>query len=531
MTKLTTLSQGLQTSLSQFSTYTALEVDGQQFKYSELAQTAGRLAQTLIDTSCRNNQFIGVLAYRSPVTYTALQAILLAGKAYMPLHPHFPVNRTARMVHFSGCRTIIVDEGALVVLADILDSVQVSLTILFPQDIPAARDLPDRFPKHQFLFAEAISSCIPNRYPTPAPSDPAYLLFTSGSTGQPKGVAVTNENVCSYLQYTINHYEVTTEDRLSQMFDLTFDLSVHDMFVSWLAGATLCVVPEKSVMAPAKFIRDQRLTMWFSVPSAAMFMARMRMLKPGVFPTLRTSLFCGEALPAATAANWQLAAPNSVVENLYGPTEATIAITNYRWNSNTSPAQCLNELVPIGTPFPGHATRIVDEKLQEVPPDQIGELCLSGSQVTPGYLSDDERTRELFLQLPNSSQRWYRTGDLTAKDKAGCLYYVGRADSQVQIMGHRVELAEIESVLRKLLESDLAVCVAWPIEQGRADGVYAFVVGPDDEDQGRRIIDACKDRLPDYMIPRQLIFVDEFPLNANGKIDRKKLELRIGQSL
>lgn len=531
MENLTTLSQGLQNSFCQFGSKAALEVDGQIIEYAHMADQAGRIAKSLIDTCNPSDRFVGVLAYRSQVAYTAVQAVLLSGKAYMPLHPSFPVNRTARMIQFSGCRTIIADHTSMPVLADVLESISVSLTIIFPTEVSGARELSAKFSHHQFLFSESISSCVPDRFPTPEPKDPAYLLFTSGSTGNPKGVAVTNENVCAYLHYTIERYGVTSEDRISQMFDLTFDLSVHDLFVSWLSGATLCVVPEKAVMAPAKFIRDQQLTIWFSVPSVAMFMTKMRMLKPGVFPSLRASLFCGEALPSATAEAWQDAASNSIVENLYGPTEATIAITNYRWDSGRSPIQSRNNLVPIGEAFTDQATCVVDESLRELPPEQIGELYLSGTQVTPGYLNDDDRTRQQFVQLPDSSKRWYRTGDLAVKDVSGCLYYIGRTDSQVQIMGHRVELAEIEGVLRDLTKSDLAVCVAWPIEQGRADGVYAFVVGPANEDKERKILEACKGRLPDYMVPRQLFHIETLPLNANGKIDRKNLESRISQSI
>ena len=167
---------------------------------------------------------------------------------------------------------------------------------------------------------------------------------------------IGHSSVRAYLRYTCDRYDVTEHDRFSQMFDATFDLSVHDMFVCWERGACLFSVPERATMAPAKFIRQHELTMWFSVPSVVALLSRMRLLTPGAFPSLRWSLFCGEPLPAVAAQAWQAAAPNSQVENLYGPTEATIAITHYRWQTDVSPGQCVNGVVPIGWPYIGSSS-------------------------------------------------------------------------------------------------------------------------------------------------------------------------------
>ena len=276
-------------------------------------------------------------------------------------------------------------------------------------------------------------------------------------------------------------------------------------------------------MAPAKFIKDNQLTFWFSVPSVIAFMSRMKMLKPNSFPTLRFSLFCGEALPITSAKAWQQAAPKSCVENLYGPTEATIAITHYRLNGAKSSDAFVAGTVPIGWPFDGQNCCVIDQEYRRVCTGGAGELCLSGLQVTDGYWNNPEKTAERFIRLSDLGDTvWYRTGDLVKRDQNGCLHYLGRIDNQVQIRGYRVELQEIDFVLRKASESQQAVSVAWPMKDGRAEGIVAFIstCSPGNE---RHILAYCKRFLPEYMIPRKVFFVDEIPMNVNGKIDRSKL--------
>jgi len=349
----------------------------------------------------------------------------------------------------------------------------------------------------------------------------AYLLFTSGSTGEPKGVPIHHSNVRSYIEYISNRYGVDERDRFSQEFDLTFDLSVHDMFICWERGACLFSVPEKSVMLPAKFIRDHGLTMWFSVPSVVALLSNMRLLQPRCFPSLRFSVFCGEPLAAAHAQQWQEAAPNSIVENLYGPTETTIAISHYRWDPSKSPQVCLNGIVPIGWPFAGQQCRVADHEGGQV--SKTGELCLAGSQVTDGYWNNPEKTRCQFVRFPETRETlWYRTGDLVKRGENGCLYYLGRIDHQVKIRGYRVELQEIEVVLRKTSQAEQVVAVPWPVVDGSADGVVAFVSGASNVDD-LYILNRCREALPDYMVPRKIYRLEEMPLNDNRKIDRKKL--------
>jgi amino acid adenylation domain-containing protein len=519
------LIRGFLESAERFPDRPALVVDGKSLSYASLRGVACRIALAIQTLQREQKPFplVALLAHRSETSYAGVLGSLAAGKGYVPLNPKFPLERTLQMLALSGCTALIVGKECFSQLPGLLNAVERSLTIILPEVNPL-EELSSQNPRHQFMFAGQL----PNEESFPfdensTPASLAYLLFTSGSTGVPKGVPISQGNVRSYVDYICRRYDVSAHDRFSQQFDLTFDLSAHDMFVCWERGACLYCVPEKSVMAPAKFIRDHRLTMWFSVPSVAGLLSKIRLLSPGCFPSLRCCLFCGEPLPASYAQSWQAAAPNSIVENLYGPTEATIAIAHYRWNSQKSPQECVNGIVPIGQIFEGQQFRITDSQGKSVSTGNEGELCLSGSQVATGYWNNPEKTHQQFVHFPNSpDQLCYRTGDLVRQDPAGNLCYLGRMDHQIKIRGYRVELQEIEAVLRRACSTEQVVSVAWPVHNGSAEGVVAFVSGVKAFDE-RRVLARCSDVLPDYMVPKKIYVVDELPLNPNQKIDRGKL--------
>jgi non-ribosomal peptide synthetase component F len=256
-------------------------------------------------------------------------------------------------------------------LSEVLEGVEPGLLLLMPEHDDVS-DLAQRFPEHTFIGASAVGVRTGYEPVAADPNDIAYLLFTSGSTGQPKGVMVAHRNVTHFVDAMVERYRVTETDRFSQTFDLTFDLSAFDMFVAWECGACLCAPTQSQKMLPGKYINDAGLTVWFSVPSTAVLMGRLRMLKAGKYPRLRLSLFCGEALPVEVLQKWIEAAPNAIAENLYGPTELTIACTLYRWSSETSPKESELGVVPIGVPYPGMKLLVVDEQLREVAEGETG---------------------------------------------------------------------------------------------------------------------------------------------------------------
>jgi amino acid adenylation domain-containing protein len=516
------LASGFVSSSRRFPGRPALAAGGREWSYEALAALAAAYARAVKEAAGAGEPMVALLARRSETAYGGILGIIAAGKGYVPLNPRFPAERLKSTFLRSGARLVVAGREALERLAELLPLVESPLVVITPGAEEAER-LARAFPVHGFVPVGERSGVALEEPEGLGPESPAYLLFTSGSTGEPKGVAVSHGNVTSYVRYVAELYQVSEEDRLSQHFDLTFDLSVHDMFVAWERGACVCCVPESALLAPARFIREQELTMWFSVPSLVGFLMRLRLLEPGAFPALRWSLFCGEALPAEFAEAWQRAAPNSAVENLYGPTEATIAITRYRWESATSPAACRRGIVPIGRPFEGQEVCVVDSGLRALPPGESGELALGGSQVTGTYWNDPARSAERFVVLPErGAGKWYLTGDLACEDADGCLHYLGRLDEQVKVRGYRVELQEIDHAVRTVAGTQEAVAVAWPLRDGSAGGVVAFISSAERREESG-IIAQLRRILPDYMVPARVHFVNSLPSNANGKIDRKQL--------
>jgi amino acid adenylation domain-containing protein len=516
-------------SCDRFPQRPAIDVGG-EMTYAELAQRAQRIAAT-IQTGLTNREIAltGVFAYRSETAYAGVLGALMAGHGYVPLNRTFPVDRTRLMLERSMCRSLVVDAASEPQLSAVLAGIKTPLLLLLP-DRSDVKELAVKFPMHRIVGSNDLASPDDWQVPETGSNSIAYLLFTSGSTGQPKGVMVSHGNVLHYIDYVTKRYGFNSADRMSQTFDQTFDLSAHDMFVAWHNGACVCCPTQKQMIKPGAFVNDARLTVWFSVPSTAVFMRRLGILKPGMYPHLRLSLFCGEALPVEIVRQWALAAPNSVIENIYGPTELTIACTAYRWDEASSPAECEQGVVPIGEPFDDMDAVVVDEQLHQVAPGEAGELLMTGPQLCLGYWQNEEKTRQAFVRLSGKGDAYYyRTGDRIRRREPGKpLVYLGRLDSQIKVLGHRVELGEVESAVREASGLDGVVALGWPMTPSGADAIEVFLQS-DDLDT-KELLEKLKTRLPVYMVPRNIRLMRQFPLNANGKFDRAALRVVLEKS-
>jgi amino acid adenylation domain-containing protein len=513
---------GFARSAERFPERPAVIVEGRTLSYAELRDMAGRIAATLqAHPEFRQIPLTAIFAYRSPAAFAGVLGALLAGNGYVPLNRTFPVERTEVMFERSECRSIIVDAGCLPHCGTLLQRSEHPLLVILP-DLPDASELRDRWPNHLFFAASDLALPAAWREPTPNTDAIAYLLFTSGSTGTPKAVMVSHRNLAAFFEYMVDRYGITEHDRVSQMFDMTFDLSVFDMFMAWERGACLCCPPQKTVINPGKFIRGMGLTVWYCVPSTIAFMKHLGVLKPRRFESVRLSFFCGEPLPVSTASAWLEAAPNTIIENLYGPTETTLTCTYYRWDPQRSPAESEMDIVPIGYPHPGMNMMVVDPNLNEVEPGEIGELLINGPQVSLGYWRDPEKTAAAFLAPPGKAEVFYRTGDRVRRPVGdGPLTYLGRTDFQIKVVGHRVELGEVEAVVRKMSGLDGAIAIGWPLTSTGATGIEMFLEGEvPDKEQLRTAVAAL---LPDYMVPRRFHCMAQLPRNVNNKFDRKAM--------
>jgi amino acid adenylation domain-containing protein len=500
----------------------ALHVGGQTLRYAELLEQAQEMAATIQRRRAGDAPpLTAVFADRSAFGFSGIIGALLAGNGYVPLNPNFPVARTRRMLQRAGCASLIVDSTAMSQIDDVLSGVSSTLLILLPEHADAAA-LSSRWPQHSFVAAadrERAASWSDRQGTDDAV---AYLLFTSGSTGEPKGVPVTHRNATHLVRTLVDRYGIEPDDRFSQMFDTTFDLSVFDMFVAWQRGACVYCPSRATLLNPDRFIREHALTVWFSVPSVGLLMQRFGVLKPDRYPSLRWSLFCGEPLPVTLAEAWASAASASTLENLYGPTELTVACTAYRWDPVRSPAESYDGIVPIGVPTKGMEARVVDDHLAEVGPGEIGELLMAGPQRATGYWEDAAATARAFVRLAADGRVYYRTGDRVRRFSGdGALTYVGRRDHQIKVLGYRVELGEVEAALRQEPGVHAAVAVGWPLTSTGHGGVAAFVMGAGLDPAAIR--SSIRMKLHGPAIPQTIHVLPEFPHNASGKIDRQAL--------
>lgn len=483
--------------------------------YGELAERAGRLAACLI-AQCGERHGeplrVGILASRSAGACIAALGACWAGATYVPFGLKQPEERLLEL--FAQCRlsALITDDG-LKLLGE-------RLLAAAPPVIVHAGDAALVSPDKQRRIIDLASlPAAPAPVPVPvAASDIAYIIFTSGSTGTPKGVMVSAGAFRHYLAAVNATLGMTAADRVLGVSELSFDVSAHNMFATWEAGAALHVLPAAGTMNAVKFARSAGLTVWNSAPSLAAMLRQLKTLAPGSLPALRVTAFGGEQLPASTVAAWREAAPASAIFNVYGPTEATVGCLAQQVGEPL-PVTPGRDVIAIGTPFPGSEARIADEEGQPLGDGMPGELLIAGAQLAERYLDAPELTAARFPVI--EGKRWYRTGDLALRDASGRIHCLGRIDNQVKILGHRIELDEVDAHLRHASGADLVSAVAWPLVDGAAHGIVAFVGAPAIDDE--QIIDALKARMPAYMLPRRVIAMQDLPLNAGGKVDRLAL--------
>jgi D-alanine--poly(phosphoribitol) ligase subunit 1 len=485
----------------------ALFADGRSYTYRELLDRVLGVAGWL--SAGKLPKRVGIVGSRSAEACIGVLASNWLGAAYLPISLKQPELGVIGLLKRSGLDALIADRtGSQMLTPAVL--AEAPAKVLVVRDT-APKEAGQRV--NYFEEQQAESRIYPPL--TCGPDDVAYILYTSGSTGVPKGVMLPTKGIHHLLKVMQRMYPIGHEDRVAETTDITFDLTVYNMFVAWQAGASLHVIPQAQAMAPAKFVQEHEITTWLSVPAIAAFMGRMGLLRANSFPSLKYTFFAGEPLLASVCAAWQTAAPNSVVANLYGPTEATVVCIGQDYSTACT---LTRDCVSIGKVFDGMKAVIANED-QFASTGTPGELLLGGPQLALGYMDDPEKTASRFVTIGDN--RWYRTGDLASCDQNGVFHYLGRIDNQVKVLGYRVELEDIECHLRDASGCGEVAAVAWPIESGSASGVVGFLVSYQGSEE--EIKNALRQRLPSYMVPARVHVLPKLPLNNNGKVDRSAL--------
>ena len=510
----------LQESAERHPDHPAVEDGDRVISYRELDERSNRLAHLLLSLGVRRGDRVGFYLDKSIESVLAIYGILKAGAAYIPFDPNAPTARLGYIARNAGLRVLVTGVGKQQEWAGLAaaGAALEHLVVLDADDLDqAAVDGPS------IVSASALDA----RPPTPVDveqvhHDLAYILYTSGSTGEPKGVMLSHLNALTFVDWTVDEFAVTHEDRLSSHAPFHFDLSVFDLFAAAEAGATVVLVPREASLFPAdlsRFITDRGITIWYSVPSILSMLTIRGGLKGGEFSSLRTILFAGEVFPTKYLRKLMALLPHVRFANLYGPTETNVCT----WYEVPSLPEDMTEAIPIGRPIPNVECYVVEEgRLMQ--PGEVGELYVRGSTVMQGYWGDEERTDRVLLPNPFGGalvDRVYRTGDLVQLQADGTFKFLGRRDSQIKSRGYRIELGDIEAAIYG--HPDVVECavVAVPDELV-TNRLKAYVVARGDLERAA-LAAFLGDRIQAYMIPDRFVFVDKLPKTSTGKIERKAL--------
>lgn len=508
----------------------------QELTYGELESASNRLARILRAAGCGRLDRVCLLLPKSPAAIVGILGTLKAGCVYVPLDLESPGPRLADMVRRAEPAAVLATAGTAERVAELREEGALGRDVVLGWlDGEGSDASPDGSGGDRLRGGRAASFTLGGLRgypddpvePGSAPDDPAYVFFTSGSTGTPKGVVISHANVVRFVEWGVEHFGIGPDDRLSAHPPLHFDLSVFDMYAAFAAGAELHLVPRELNLQPAalaRFIRERRLTQWFSVPSLLNYLARFDVVERDDFPALRRLLWCGEVFPTPALAHWMERLPHVSFTNLYGPTETTVASSYH--DVEEVPGGPAAE-VPIGTACAGEDLVVLDGDLEPLPAGEVGDLYIRGAGVGLGYWRDEERTREAFLPDPFAADpdaRMYRTGDLAVRGEDGLLYFRGREDHQIKSRGHRIELGEVESAFQAVpgLAEIAVVPVASDGFEGTAIGC-AYSPRPGVRLTPSDLRARAAERLPGYMVPSRWRSMERLPRNKSGKIDRRAL--------
>lgn len=496
----------LENSANNFPDKIAFADEGNSVTYAELTAKAKRMAVGISKKTVSRSP-VAVLGGKKIETVIAFFACVYAGCFYVPLNPLHPVHRLRQILRTLNHPLVLIERGYENLLPEECEE------IYFTADGGNTLFFDDAEEKDNPEILDKIRS---NHIDT----DPLYIMFTSGSTGTPKGIAVSHRSVIDFIGEFVNLFGINDSDVIGNQAPFDFDVSVKDIYSTIAVGATMQIVPKKCFSFPKPlidFLTERKITTLIWAVSALCIVSTYRGFSYKIPVDIKRVLFSGEAMPIKHLNIWQKALPKAMFVNLYGPTEITCNCTYFIVPSGVFD----KDVLPIGTPFPNERVFLLAENGDKITaPSKVGEICVTGTALSLGYYNCKEATEKSFVQSPLNpyyNEIIYKTGDLGYRDENGDFCFVGRKDFQIKHMGHRIELAEIETALTSIENVDRAICL-YDNEKHKITGFYQG------DAESSVIAAELHKTLPAYMIPSRFEKTDKFPLNENGKIDRKKLK-------
>ncbi|HEX2699657.1 MAG TPA: amino acid adenylation domain-containing protein [Acidimicrobiales bacterium] len=498
-------------------------VDGaRSLTYEGLEKRANQVANLLEELGVGPGDRVALYLDKSLDSVVGIYGILRAGAAYVPLDPDAPVHRLAFIVQNCGVAVVLTGAEKRERWPDLCAAAPtIRHLVVLNAKATEVSDGDDTIVRAGLseLDSQATSAAASGAISL----DLAYILYTSGSTGDPKGVMLTHDNALAFVTWAAREFSVSTDDRLSSHAPLHFDLSVFDLFAASLAGAAVVLVPRTASIFPTKlasFIAQAEISVWYSVPSILSMLALRGGLKPGDLPVLRTVLFAGEVFPTKYLRKLMQSLPGVRFANLYGPTETNVCT----WYDVPPLADEAVEAIPIGKPIDDVEVFVVGDDGRPVERGGTGELLVRGRTVMRGYWGDRERSAKGLVPDPlgrETGDLVYRTGDLVQQRDDGNYRYLGRRDSQIKSRGYRIELGDIEAALYAHPAVEECAVIAVPDELV-SNRLRAYVVRRGDASEAE-LARFCAERLPGYMVPETFSFREALTKTSTGKIDRRSL--------